>query len=97
MSGIFRDLNLFAFPKVHVKDFKVETILKNDYQDALLFVRVELSSPATVKVKLLDEESKPLKTVEQTSPLSTVFFEIPMEKPHLWTPRPPTSTNWSSQ
>lgn len=89
LSGIFRDVNLFAFPKVHVKDFKVETTLKHDYQDALLFLRVELSEPATIQVKLLDDESKPLKKVEQTSPLSTVFFEIPMEKPHLWTAETP--------
>ncbi|KFY30002.1 hypothetical protein V494_08327, partial [Pseudogymnoascus sp. VKM F-4513 (FW-928)] len=89
LSGIFRDVNLFAFPKVHVKDFKVETTLKNDYQDALLFLRVELSSAAAIKVKLLDDKSKTLKTVEQDSPLSTVFFEIPMEKPHLWTAETP--------
>ncbi|KAL5350857.1 hypothetical protein ACLOAV_004428 [Pseudogymnoascus australis] len=89
LSGIFRDVNLFAFPKLHVKDFKVETILKNDYQNAVLFLRVELSSPATIHIKLLDNESKPLKTVEQTSPLSTVFFEIPMEKPQIWTAETP--------
>ncbi|OBT74717.1 hypothetical protein VF21_06652 [Pseudogymnoascus sp. 05NY08] len=89
LSGIFRDVNLFAFPKIHVKDFKVETTLKNDYQNAVLFLRVELSEPATIKFKLLDDESKPLKTAEQTSPLSTVFFEIPMEKPRLWTAETP--------
>jgi beta-galactosidase len=82
-------VNLFAFPKVHIKDFKVETTLKNDYQDGLLFLRVELSSPTKVQVKLLDEDSKTLKTVEQKSALSTVFFEIPMQKPNLWTAESP--------
>ncbi len=43
LSGIFRDVNLLAFPKVHIQDLKVETILKNNYRDAMVMVRVELS------------------------------------------------------
>jgi beta-galactosidase len=90
LSGIFRDVHLVAFPKVHIKDFKVDTILKNDYQDALVFVRIELSSPAIVQLKLLDSESKTVEaSVSQQSGLSTIFFEVPLEKPNLWTAESP--------
>ncbi|PKI16663.1 glycoside hydrolase family 2 TIM barrel-domain containing protein [Colwellia sp. 12G3] len=42
-SGIFRDVNLIARPKVFLQDFLVTTDLKNNYQDAQFNLDFELS------------------------------------------------------
>lgn len=42
LSGIFRDVWLFAAPTVHIFDVRVRTPLENDYQDAKLDVGVSL-------------------------------------------------------
>lgn len=35
-SGIFRDVYLYTYPKLHIRDLQVETLLNDDYQDAEL-------------------------------------------------------------
>jgi beta-galactosidase len=57
LSGIFRDVNLFAFPKTHIKDYYVQTILDDDYSDAVLSISVKLSAPSVVNFKLIDENN----------------------------------------
>lgn len=46
-SGIFRDVFLYAIPKVHIRDMKVKTVLNEDYTQAVL----ELDFKATVAGK----------------------------------------------
>ncbi|MEW6997798.1 glycoside hydrolase family 2 TIM barrel-domain containing protein [Colwelliaceae bacterium BS250] len=43
-SGIFRDVNLIARPKVFLQDYLISTELKNDYKDATLNIDFELDS-----------------------------------------------------
>ncbi|MEE8392199.1 MAG: sugar-binding domain-containing protein [Anaerolineae bacterium] len=42
LSGIYRDVYLFATPRVHVRDFFVRTELDEDYRDAVLTVAVDV-------------------------------------------------------
>ena len=42
LSGIFRDVYIFAAPSVHVRDFTVRTLLTADYHDAELQVEAVL-------------------------------------------------------
>jgi beta-galactosidase len=42
LSGIFRDVYLFATPRVHIRDFWVRTELDEDYRDAVLRVQVKV-------------------------------------------------------
>jgi len=42
LSGIYRDVYLFATPKVHIRDFFVKTDLDENYKDALLTIDAEL-------------------------------------------------------
>ncbi|HRX78814.1 MAG TPA: glycoside hydrolase family 2 TIM barrel-domain containing protein, partial [Pirellulaceae bacterium] len=44
MSGIFRDVYLWSHAEVHVRDFVVSTDLDENYRDAMMDVRVELSN-----------------------------------------------------
>ncbi|MGH3320542.1 MAG: glycoside hydrolase family 2 TIM barrel-domain containing protein [Streptosporangiaceae bacterium] len=46
LSGIFRDVSLFATPKVHMRDFWVRTDLDDDYTDATVRVRVDVRNYA---------------------------------------------------
>ncbi|KAF4629418.1 hypothetical protein G7Y89_g8727 [Cudoniella acicularis] len=55
LSGIFRDVNLIAFPENgHIEDFTVQTELDEQYKDAKLKLDIQysLKSSATVKIEL---------------------------------------------
>jgi beta-galactosidase len=42
LSGIYRDVYLFATPRVHIRDFFVKTNLEENYEDATLSIDAEL-------------------------------------------------------
>ncbi|MGN0242824.1 MAG: glycoside hydrolase family 2 TIM barrel-domain containing protein [Lachnospiraceae bacterium] len=62
LSGIFRDAYLYAVPKVHIRDFKVDTLFENqDYTKSNLQVRVNVENIGnqatdgyTVRTRLYD-------------------------------------------
>ncbi|ODA80849.1 hypothetical protein RJ55_03809 [Drechmeria coniospora] len=87
-SGIFRDVHLHAFPKVHIKDLHVITAFDQDYRDAVLRVSVELNAPASVEVKLLDagrrEVVKATKDVNRSGK-----FELRVNGVSKWTAETP--------
>jgi len=88
LSGIFRDVNLLAFPKVHFEDFHVQTILDSEYRDATLSVDVTLNAAASVSLTLLDATGKTIATQTQNAN-STTKFEIPIKNPSKWTAETP--------
>lgn len=53
LSGIYRDVFLFAAPQVRVRDYSVWPELDGQYHDALLHVNVELKSHAVTGCKYL--------------------------------------------
>lgn len=88
MSGIFRDVNLLAFPKIHFQDFHVQTHLDSRYEDATLSVEINLNTKADVSLKLLDAVGKVVATASQTADSSTTF-KIPVDAPKKWTAETP--------
>lgn len=44
LSGIFRDVSLYATPKVHIRDFAITTDLDEQYRDAVLNTRVNVTN-----------------------------------------------------
>ena len=50
LSGIFRDVYLFATPKVHIRDFWARPELDAQYRDAVLKLRVHLKNYTTTDV-----------------------------------------------
>ncbi|HEU0297266.1 MAG TPA: glycoside hydrolase family 2 TIM barrel-domain containing protein [Anaerolineales bacterium] len=67
LSGIFRDVYLFAAPKIHIRDFWARTELDAEYRDAVLKLRVHVknfSSTAAegyqVEASLFDADSQPV-------------------------------------
>ena len=67
LSGIYRNVYLFAAPQVHISDFAVRTDLDADYKDAVLMVRPKLQNPQnkdltdwTVQAQLYNSDDKPV-------------------------------------
>ncbi len=64
LSGIYRDVYLWAAPTLHVRDFFVQTDLDANYADATLKVAVkvrnygEAVAGGTVKLELLDMQGE---------------------------------------
>jgi beta-galactosidase len=85
LSGIFRDVNLLAFPKVHIQDFKVETCFDSKYTDATLSVATTASTSCRVDLQLFDASGELLAT---DSTLNGVF-SIYVKKPNKWTAETP--------
>ena len=63
LSGIFRDVSLWAAPPVHVRDFWVRTDLDATYRDAVLKVRVKVrnygaedATEYSMEIKLFDAD-----------------------------------------
>ena len=62
VSGIFRDVSLYSTPKVHIRDFKIETELDENNEDALLKVRTNVAGEDaegyTVESRLYEYDAK---------------------------------------
>ncbi|MCL2016782.1 MAG: DUF4981 domain-containing protein [Defluviitaleaceae bacterium] len=95
-SGIFRDVFLFAIPKIHVWDLKIETTLSADFSGGLLTVTPDFrdcTEPAKLKYQLLyeneplDYDLVPIKQSDEKNP--TFAIKNPKlwsaEFPHLYT------------
>ncbi len=99
VSGIHRDVILFATPKVHIRDYQVVTDLDDKYRDATLTIKADVARYASsgrkymIDVDLLDADGKavgksPLGVIEST-PGSTPPISIPVEAPRLWSAEKP--------
>jgi beta-galactosidase len=86
---MFREVNLLAFPKVHIQDFQIQTLLDDQYLNAILSVDVELSHPAEVSLKLFDAADKLVVGQSKLAYESQIDFTIPIENPHKWTAETP--------
>ncbi len=67
LSGIFRDVYLYATPAVHIRDFWVRTELDSLYRDAVLKLRINVRNISAsnaegyrVEAALFDTESQPM-------------------------------------
>ncbi len=64
LSGIYRDVKLYALPKTYVHDFYVVTNLDEQYRDAALAVEVDIKNAertttgATLEIDVLDEQNR---------------------------------------
>ena len=103
MSGIFRDVFLFATPPVHLRDYAFTTDLDESYADATANLRLHLTNYAdsnfqgqNVRVLLLDAQQDTVLqddiAVEKTVPVGQEMvieasYEVP--NPALWSAEQP--------
>ncbi|KAH8597466.1 hypothetical protein B0O99DRAFT_650853 [Bisporella sp. PMI_857] len=89
MSGIFRDVLILAFPKNHISDFQVQTLLDDDFKNADLVVKVATKGQGLIGLKLLDSRGATVATKsEQASNLSTTLT-IAITEPKKWSAEEP--------
>lgn len=88
LSGIFRDVYIHAFPKVHPLDFQVTTDLDAKYENATLKVKVDVSEPSDIEMKLLDAQGHVV--VQSTKNFKdSDSFQLLVENPQKWTAETP--------
>ncbi|KAH7322998.1 glycosyl hydrolases family 2, TIM barrel domain-containing protein [Stachybotrys elegans] len=88
LSGIFRDVYLHAFPKVHPLDFHAITQLDEEYKNAALGVKVSVNTPTSVELKLLDPDGALIGEV--TKQVSTsALIALSVHSPYKWTAETP--------
>jgi len=68
LSGIYRNVYLFATPQVHIRDFFVQTDLDDSYTDATLMIRPRITNYTdqniegwTIEAQLYDPNKEPVK------------------------------------
>lgn len=86
-SGIFRDVYLYTFPKIHIRDIKVQTVLNNDFTSAKLLLAVEATMSGKVKLCLYPNvpegnatlalpEAKEILRVNRAKPIAELWAEM---------------------
>lgn len=103
LSGIYRDVFLYATPKVHVRDYALSSEFKgDDYNSASFKVKgyvknygKKSSSKNTLSVSLLDPNGKEVTTLTQAIPTIkdkeelTYDLQANVTKPLLWSAEKP--------
>lgn len=101
LSGIYRDVFLFATPSQHIRDYHVITDLDGQYKDASLNLKVSVKNYSRssaknlgVKVSLSDAGGKPVfeKTLKTNAPAgreSVLKLEQKIAEPLKWTAETP--------
>lgn len=100
LSGIFRDVHLYAVPKTYIRDISVKPTLDADYVDGEIMVSSRVrntSDQATrpsVSFELLDDAGRQVATNEMTVDVVpgeefTVTLGAPVAKPAQWSAETP--------
>ncbi len=97
LSGIFRDVVLYCTPDIHVKDFKVQTLLDDVYRDAKLIVNVETENLfnvdfiGKVAIELHTENGEVVLTDERKVTETISFLELSqtIKNPEKWSAEAP--------
>lgn len=103
LSGIEREVYLYATPKTHIRDFFVKTILEDGYKNAQLKANIEVVNQATEKTSQVEVEMnlhdpqagfKSIYTDKQTIEVGaakqkSLSFKSTIENPRKWTAETP--------
>lgn len=98
ISGIEREIYLYATPKIHIADFKVETPLDNFYKNGILNLKVKLTNendiktPYVVSYRLLDQKDKQIaqsSTRVEGDQNELTFTQKTIKTPHQWSAENP--------
>ncbi|MBQ9226685.1 MAG: DUF4981 domain-containing protein [Fibrobacter sp.] len=104
LSGIMRDVYIYAVPEVHIQDFQIDATLTNNYTDGLLKTTAWIynstgssSGEYTVELSLYNDAGSEViaPTAQKVSGIGanggekSVHFEIPYAKPNRWSAETP--------
>jgi beta-galactosidase len=99
LSGIHRDVILFATPKTHIRDYQVITDLDDDYRNATLTINTDVARYSAsapdyrIEVELLDAAGRrvgksPLGIIKSSQD-NKPSISIPITAPKLWSAEDP--------
>ncbi len=103
LSGIYRDVYLYATPKTHIQDFQIDATLASNYTDGILKTTAwvdnfdsNTASSLTVELGLYDKSGKQVFATVQKSISSiepnrenSVYFEISVPSCKRWSVETP--------
>lgn len=91
MSGIYRDVHLLGFPsESRVENLFVQTKLDNQYVNADLKVRIDITGSGKLQVDLWDpSKSKVITTETRAVSQGRAEFSLPIQNPSKWTAETP--------
>lgn len=98
ISGIERDIYLYAQPQIHLTDFKVESPLDENYRNGILKVKVQFTnesgqnSPFVVGYRLLDKNDQQIaqsSTQVSGDQTEVEFTKKTIQEPLQWTSETP--------
>lgn len=98
ISGIERDIYLYAQPQIHLTDFKVESPLDENYRNGILKVKVQFTnesgqnSPFVVGYRLLDKNDQQIaqsSTQVSGDQTEVEFTKKTIQDPLQWTAETP--------
>ena len=82
LSGIYRNVYLFATPQVHIRDFFVRTDLDENYTDATLMIRPKITNYSdqniegwTIEAQLYDPNAEPVLSQPLSRTVSSIIGE----------------------
>ena len=94
ISGIERDIYLYAQPQIHLTDFKVESPLDENYRNGILKVKVQFTNesgqnaPFVVGYRLLDKNDQQIaqsSTLVSGDQTEVEFTKKTIQEPLQWT------------
>ncbi len=87
-SGIYRDVYLYAVPRVHVEDLCVRTLFaEDDFGHAELSVKCGVSGSGTVRIRLKEQEE--VLWEEEKAADESMEFGRMVDNPRLWSAEDP--------
>ncbi|MCR5591713.1 MAG: DUF4981 domain-containing protein [Lachnospiraceae bacterium] len=86
-SGIFRDVYLYTYPEVHVKDMRIRTILSDGYAKGELQLSLFATAAGTVRVLLNDGIKNVIDSEAELDKETSLSF--PVISPDLWSAEKP--------
>ena len=92
MSGIFRDVFLYAIPDMHLQDMRIRTLLEDDFKNAELQAdfKLEQKCGGSIRLCLFDGDELIKEETRLLSPTDeTVSFRVPVSEPILWSSENP--------
>lgn len=87
-SGIFRDVYLYAIPDVHIRDLKIQTMLSEDYCDAILSVDLDCIGDGRAELNLYDGDEV-IARGKAALAGGTAHVSIPVTAPRKWSAEKP--------
>ena len=92
MSGLFRDVYLYAIPKAHIADLHLKTLLDDSYTDAVLDLSVQMALDPSVgacSVSFELTDGGRLVASAACKAEASLHVQLPVKAPKLWSSESP--------